>query len=194
MSYRPEITFLEDTNDISDDVLAFNGSHGVNIYGYKDNYHRLEIGGTMILDNADDYWTPARLAGLGVIKMMHKNDVLMQAIVIDFDYQPKDRTVRCELGTANALQYFGSIELNGGNIPGQAGMGFSIAEIVGASGLTITPEEPWATGLNMDQGRCTGPKKRISWTISRWRLMVSCTRIIWAGCALWAGTIRVAAR
>ena len=31
-------------------------------------------------------------------------------------------------------------------------MGFSIAEIVGASGLTITPEAPWATGLNMDQG------------------------------------------
>ena len=152
MSYRPEITFLEDTNDISDYVLAFDGSHGVNIYGVKTGYNRIELGGTMILDNVDDYWTAARLAGLGAIKMMHKTDLLMQAGILDYDYQPRDKTVRCTLGTVNGLQYFGSIELNGGNIPGQAGMGFSIAEIVGASGLTITPEEPWATGLNMDQG------------------------------------------
>ena len=134
MSYRPEITFLEDTNDISDYVLAFDGSHGVNIYGVKTGYNRIELGGTMILDNVDDYWTAARLAGLGTIKMMHKTDLLMQAAILDYDYQPRDKTVRCTLGTANGLQYFGSIELNGGNIPGQAGMGFSIAEIVGASG------------------------------------------------------------
>ena len=152
MSYRPEIIFLEGSNDISDYVLAFDGSHGVNIYGFKDRFNRIDLGGTMILDNADDYWTPARIAGLGVIKMMHKTDLLMQARVFDYDYQPRDQTVKCTLGTAQLAQYQGSIELNAGNVPAQAGMGFTIEEIVQASGLTITPEESWPTGLNMDQG------------------------------------------
>ena len=152
MSYRPEITFLEGSNDISDYVLSFDAAHGVNIFGFKRESNRVQLGGTMILDNADDYWTPARIAGLGVIKMMHKTDLLMQALVFDYDYQPRDQTVRCELRSAQLGQYQGSLELNAGNVPAQAGMGFTLAEIVEASGLTITPEQPWATGLNMDQG------------------------------------------
>ena len=152
MSYRPDIRIYNDAEDITDDVLAFSFGHGVDILNSKTGYNRLDSGGEMLLENWNDGWDAARLDSLGVIELRHATDVLCRCRSLEYEFDRRDAQVRVTLQTAQPAQYIGQLVINAGSVPGAGGSSLTLAQVVAASGVTITPEVGFSGELNMDQG------------------------------------------
>ena len=99
----------------------------------------------MLLENFDGYWTPALLDGLGVLEMRWGTELLARAAVLEHEFDKQNGLVAVTLQSAGEDALKNEVDIT-------ATAEVTAADVIAASGVTVTPEAPLGTDVKMDQG------------------------------------------
>ena len=155
MTYVSTWAFDADGADITPDVESARFFHGNQLRSARNPARLIRGRGRMLLENGDGYWTEARLDALDTLKFINDGIEVVVCKVTEAKLIPRRRLARLTLRAQHHESYDRNVGFNTITTA-------SLATVLAATGLDLTPRTAWPT-WQVDEGEryCEGTFKAV---------------------------------